>query len=216
VLLDQVRSHRSNALLCPNGVDYEHFARAREAGPPPEELKPILQLGRPIVGYYGALANWFDYELLISLAVARPDFSYVLIGPDYDGSLKRSPISHFPNIHYLGVQPYLRLPEYLRFFGVATIPFRLNRITHATSPLKLFEYMAGGKPVVITPMAESMQYEGVLVGEGAEGFSAMLDKALVLRSDDAYLELIDQVARDNTWGSRAELILRNLLNERQS
>jgi len=73
--------------------------------------------------------------------------------------------------------------------------------------LKLFEYMAGGKPVVITPMEESTGYEGVLVGSDRQEFSRRLDEALALREDPGYLQHIDQVARANTWRSRADMIL---------
>lgn len=208
----QAREVRGDALLCPNAVDYEHFVQARQAGPtaPPEDLRAVLDRGRPVIGYYGALAEWLDYELLESLALSRTDLSFVLIGPDYDGSLPRSGLDRLPNVSWLGRKNYAELPDYLRHFDVATIPFRLNTITHATSPLKLFEYMAGGKPVVITPMEESLVYEGVLAATDAHAFSRRLDEALGLRNDKGYLETIDRVARQNTWRSRADLILGGL------
>jgi glycosyltransferase involved in cell wall biosynthesis len=98
----------------------------------------------------------------------------------------------------------------LRHFDVATIPFRLNAITHATSPLKLFEYMAACKPVVITPMQESMRYAGVLVARDALEFSAQLDRALEMRHDQTYLATLKRVAQENTWEARARQILAHL------
>src|SRR5205823_3980007 len=100
--------------------------------------------------------------------------------------------------------------RYLRHFDVATIPFVLNDITHATSPLKLFEYMAGHKPVVITAMHESMRYPGVLVANDAGTFAARLDEALRLGRDAGYRERIDRVARANTWDCRARQLLEAL------
>jgi glycosyltransferase involved in cell wall biosynthesis/2-polyprenyl-3-methyl-5-hydroxy-6-metoxy-1,4-benzoquinol methylase len=204
----QVAAVRPDGLLCPNGVDLDHFARARSGGgPPPADLAPLLAEGRPVVGYYGALARWFDYDLLAEAARRRPGLRFVLIGPDYDGTLGASGLLRADNVRWLGPRPYALLPDYLRCFDVATVPFRLNDITHATSPLKLFEYMAGRKPVVVTAMHESMRYRGPLVAAGPDDFVARLDEALRLRHDPAHLELLDAVARENTWGARAEQVL---------
>jgi glycosyltransferase involved in cell wall biosynthesis len=199
---------RTDAILCPNGVDYDRFAVIHQPTntPPPSDLASILATGKPSMGYYGALARWFDYELLSTVANRRPDISFVLIGPDFDNTLH----AHFletPNVYWLGAKLYAELPDYLRYFDMAMIPFQLNEITHSTSPLKLFEYMAGGKPVVITPMQESMRYEGVLVAVDAEDFSTKIDQALRLKTDPDYLRLIDRVARQNTWDIRARQIL---------
>jgi|WetSurMetagenome_2_1015567.scaffolds.fasta_scaffold05925_4 glycosyltransferase involved in cell wall biosynthesis len=203
---------RPDCVFCPNGVDYDHFARTREktVAAPPAPLLPVVSAGKPIIGYYGALACWFDYGLLRAVAVQRKDLSFVLIGPNYDNSFLRSGLSRLPNVTWLGVQPYADLPNFLRYFDVATIPFHLNKITHATSPLKLFEYMAGGKPVVATAMHETMRYEGVLVAKGANEFSSKLDEALKLAAEPEYLAVIDRVARENTWNARAVTILQAL------
>ena len=207
-LFEEVAPNRPDVLLCPNGVDYEHLASAQlSKTPPPTDLQPILDLGKPIIGYYGALARWFDYDLVKQLALLRSEFSFVLIGPDYDGTLSPSQILDIDNIFWLGVKPYPQIPDYLHYFDVATIPFMINNITHAVSPLKLFEYMAGGKPVVITPMEESMRYPGVLSAATVEEFSEKLDQALLLSQDTQYLKRIDQVARQNTWNARARQIL---------
>ena len=207
-LFQATRTLRPDAILCPNGVDYSHFAlnREKDAQTLPDDLVPIVERGNPIVGYYGALAEWFDYELVEKVARLREDISIVIIGPDYDGTMPPS-ILDLPNLDWLGVKSYEKLPTYLAYFDVAMIPFLLNEITHATSPLKLFEYMAGGKPVIVTPMQESLRYEGVLVADTAISFSKCIDQALQLRKDSNYLQQIDQLAKMNTWQVRAEQIL---------
>lgn len=209
-LFEEASQSRPDVILSPNGVVYEHFAVAARGEHPeiPALLRPIAEKGRPIIGYYGALARWFDYPLLKELASLRPEYEFVLIGPDYDGTLKHTDMLEIPNVHWLGVIPYRELPGYLQCFDVATIPFIVNEITHATSPLKLFEYMAAEKPVVITPMRESMHYDGVLVGGDAHSFAAQIDRGLQLRADATYLALLRQIALDNTWEQRAEQILR--------
>jgi glycosyltransferase involved in cell wall biosynthesis len=211
-LVAEAKDLRQDVLYSPNGVDYNHFVNqgSGSAGSVPEDLKPILALNQPIIGYYGALARWFDYNLLKSIAAFRPNYSFVIIGPDYDGTLEPERLSDYDNIHWLGVKPYNDLPNYLHYFDVATIPFIVNEITHATSPLKLFEYMAGGKPVVITPMQESMGYPGVLVGENAEKFVEQLDRALELSTDSEYIESLKLIARKNTWDSRAKEIIQKI------
>ncbi len=206
----QVLPARPDALLCPNGVDYELFAHPAGAESPPPDLEPVLAQGKPVIGYYGALARWFDYDLLKEVARQRSDLSFVLIGPDHDGSLPHSGLLEQPNLFWLCPRPYPEIPRYLRYFDVAAIPFRVSDLTHATSPLKLFEYMAGGKPVVITPMHESMRFEGVLVASGPQEFSSRLDQALALRGDPQYLQVIDRVARQNTWEARARQIRESL------
>jgi hypothetical protein len=214
-LVDEVRLKRPDVIFSPNGVVYEHFAKAArgEFSSPPSDMQAILSKSNPVIGYYGALARWFDYDLLKSVASLRSEYQFVLIGPDYDGTLELSGIPNGGNIHWLGVKPYDELPHYLQYFDVATIPFIINEITHATSPLKLFEYMAGEKPIVITPMQESMHYPGVLVGENSLLFAQQLDLALQLRQDQGYLSQLRQTALANTWEQRAEEILSAIENK---
>lgn len=208
-LVHNLANVRPDALLCPNGVDLAHFREddREQDAVPPQDLAPILQAGRPVVGYYGALARWFDYDLLANSAAARPGYTFLLIGPSYDGSLQGNKLLSLPNVYWLGVKSYHELPHYLHYFDIAVIPFVLNDLTHATSPLKLFEYMAAGKPVVITAMQESMRFAGVLTAHDAHEFIGRLDEAMQLRHDPAYLEIISQTAAENTWDARARQIL---------
>jgi glycosyltransferase involved in cell wall biosynthesis len=207
-LYDQVKPIRPDALLNPNAVDYEHFAPARSKDiPVPDELRPIVEKRQPVIGYYGALARWFDYNLLKAVAALRPNYQFVLIGLDYDHTLTPSRLLEMPNVYWLGVKPYQELPKYLAHFNVAMIPFVISEITHSTSPIKLFEYMAGQKPVVVTPMKESLHTPGILAGRTPHEFARSLDEALKLQSDPSYLELSDKVAQENTWDARARQIL---------
>jgi len=213
----EILCHRSDALLCPNAVDFQFFsvARDRNSMEVPEDIQPFLADGVPVIGYYGAMASWFDYFLVEQLAALRPDYNFILIGPDYVGSLQKESFFQRQNIHWLDKKPYAELPKYLSFFDVAFIPFVVNEITNATSPLKLFEYMAGGKPVVITQMEESMHYPGVFVGRNPEEFASCIDHALKMSSNSDYLKKIDAFARSNTWGDRAKVILEKIISSDQ-
>jgi glycosyltransferase involved in cell wall biosynthesis len=201
-LHDEVLAARPDALLLPNACEPAHFM-PDAARPVPPDMGAILGAGRPVAGYYGALASWFDYALIGEVARARPDWSFVLIGPDYDGSARRLPAA--PNVHYLGLKAYDELPAYLEAFDVAIIPFVVNDITRATSPVKLFEYLAGDRPVVATPIDEAHQYASVRVAEGPADFAAALDAARAAAASERALRAQERDA--NTWAARAAALL---------
>jgi hypothetical protein len=96
---------------------------------------------------------------------------------------------------------------------VAIIPFKVNDITHSTSPLKLFEYMAGHKPVVATAMHEVQRYNDVLIAHDSWEFIEKIEEALVLRNDLEFIARLDKMARENTWDSRVEQILNFIKNK---
>ncbi len=207
-LLHTVKQRRPDAFLCPNGVDYRHFADYTE-GEPPEDIADIAGGDRPIVGYYGALAEWVDYPLIRRSATELSDFEFVFIGPDYDGSIKEhTEVFGLPNVRWLGVKEYGELPAYLHYFDVATIPFVVNEVTHSVSPIKLFEYMAGGRPVVTPNLRECAHYEAVQVAIDADDYVAKTrHAALELRHDRDHQALLSRTARANTWEVRVGTII---------
>jgi len=203
-LYQEVRAVRSfNCGLVTNGVDIAHFAVKRDQHQIPSKLRDVIARGKPVIGYFGALAKWFDYELVAELAVTRPGYEIVLIGPDYDGSLRQHTLDKLPNVTMLGTVEYKLLPRYACWFDVATIPFRINGITESTSPIKLFEYMALGCPIVTTDMPECRKYRSVLIGVSGDHFIAQIDHALELGSDASYLSLLRKEAEENSWVSKA-------------
>jgi hypothetical protein len=209
-LHEEVAAKRTrNFALITNGVDVEHFRVERRLDRVSADFRRVVEAGKPIVGYYGALASWFDFALATDLARGRADLSIVLIGPDYDGSAKRWLASLAadggkpPNLHVLPAVTYAELPAYAAWFDVATIPFLINDVTLATSPLKLFEYMALGCAIVSTPLPECRMYRSVLIGERGQPFLDRVDEALKLRSDPAYRDLLRREAEENSWTSKA-------------
>lgn len=207
-LVDIYRLERPDLVYLPNAVDAGHFSQ--QGLPTPEDLKPYKETRRVLVGYFGALAEWFDDELIRQVALLRRDVEFILIGPAHGKHLFESGLLQAPNVHWLGEKPYHDLPAYLNSFAVTMIPFKLNAITHATSPLKLFEYMAGGKPVIITAMDESMRVPHVLTAGNALEFSRQIDRALVLSDDEQFRIALHNTARQNTWEARARKILASL------
>lgn len=211
-LREDVLSKRGDTRLvfsC-NGVDYAHFHD--QVDPDFEldsEFARILEKGQPVIGYYGALAKWFDYDLLKKID-AEDRYQVVLFGIKYDDSYDRSGIDQCRNIHFLGSRPYQILQNYAAKIDVLTIPFVINEITRATSPVKLFEYMALNKPVVTTDMDECRKYQSVLIGHDHEEFIRQLDRAYSLREDRDYIALLDKEALENTWTQKAAMILDEL------
>jgi len=206
-LFDEVRGRRAGpCILCPNAADTRHYRLDRKP-PVPEEMKRAVDGARPILGYFGALARWFDYDLIHEIAARRPGWQVVLLGWEYDGSLPASEILKIPGVHYLGGKPYAALPAYAAHFDVAILPFVRNEVTESTSPIKLFEYMAARKPIVATDLPECRKYRSVLIGRDPGEFVDKVDLALTLRSNAEYLATLDREADENTWLRRAQQIL---------
>lgn len=201
--IEEIRG-KENVAMITNGVQYDHWQyRSDEV---PEKLKDIVSKGNPIIGYFGALAKWFDYELLKKVAKERPNYEIVLIGFLYDNSFKDSKIDELENVHYLGIVDYKELNKYSQYFTISTIPFLLNDITESTSPVKLFEYMAMGHPIVTTDMRECRKYKSVLIGKSHENFIEKLDFALTLDKNDEYYNYLKEEALANTWKEKAAIL----------
>lgn len=209
-LQDDVAPLRSEAtVLVTNGVDVEHFTTTRIRSELREDLGRIVDRGRPIAGYFGAFAGWLDYALVRQIAERRPDIDIVMIGPDYDGSA-RALAGRPANLHVLPPLDYARLPAHAVWFDVAMMPFALNEITEATSPLKMYEYFALGLPVVSTPIREAATSTCVLTARTVDDWSRAIDEALVLRQDADYRGALLREAGIHDWSVKARLILSGL------
>ncbi|EOU1649374.1 MAG: glycosyltransferase [Clostridium perfringens] len=210
-IANKFRGENENNILSPNAVNLEDFKNhGNKIG---EKIQPIVNKRKPIIGYYGALAKWFDYKLIEQLAKEREDYEIVLIGMDYDGSYDKSNLKDYSNISYLGMIDYKDLINYSRYFDVCIVPFIKNDITDSTSPLKIFEYMALEKPIVTTDINECKNYESCLISKDYDEFIRNIDKALKLEVDNKeYFNILRREAEENTWDNRAELIKESIKN----
>lgn len=191
-------------VLVPNGVDARFFAAAAGMVPPPD----VAAVPAPRLGYVGSLATWVDFALLAAVARARPAWSLVLVGPvqrgveDAIASLRR-----LPNVHILGERPYAVVPNYLHSFAVCLIPFQLNSLTHTVNPVKFYEYMAAGRPVVATPLPELMPFAHVCtLAADAAAFVASIDTVLATGETAQMHEQRLAVAQANSWAQRVATI----------
>lgn len=216
-LYDSIKKEKSdaNVKLITNGTDYDYFSN--EQLEIPEEMKKLKEDGNIVIGYYGALASWFDYETIRKLAQKNSKYQIALIGVDYDKTLDKSGILDLENVHYLGKKDYEKLAGYLHGFDICMIPFIINEITLSTSPVKVFEYMSARKPIVTSDLPECRKYESVLIGKTDEEFLEKIEIAIQKRNDEKYLNTLTKEAKENDWktkfNSLVELISNGEKNE---
>ena len=198
----EARAKRINAntIQVKNGTEFEHFANAIHNG------KLDYLPHQPTIGYYGAISDWFDMQLIAHCALQRPEWNFVLIGSTFGANLQ--PVAGLKNVHLLGEQPYQDLPGYLAYFDVCTIPFKLNTLTLATNPVKFYEYLSAGKPVVSVELPELLEYqEDCYLARNPDDFLAKLECAYHERHHEIKIERRLKLARENSWSARGRIIL---------
>lgn len=216
-LYDEAIKFRGNAkriLYSGNGVDIKHFQKGTTDDIRSyNKIQSMIDENKPIIGYFGAIANWFDFDLMMHTAKERPEYNFLLIGPKY-GALKESSykkIADLPNILLTGEIDYKILPQIANCFTVATIPFLINDITESTSPIKIFEYMAMGKLIVTTAMRECMKIPEVMIAHNTEEFITCIDEAVeIVNKPEEYRKLKEKLlirAEENSWTQKAKEII---------
>jgi hypothetical protein len=183
--------------LIPNGVDVTLF-QARAAAPRPDDVPA----DRPVVGFVGALYEWIDWELIGAMAERFPAVDFVFVGPAKPGNPHVAALGEQENIHFLGPRPYDRVPAYMQAFDVCWIPFDQSPIAQAANPVKLYEYLALGKPVVTTPVADLHLLDDLVsVGDSVDSVAGALTAAL----EGAGPTPAERVAfaQQNDWAARA-------------
>ena len=197
--------------LVHNVGDADHFhAATLDSTQIPQDLQEIRALGGPVIGFVGAVS---DYKLNLTwiehIARAKPSWQVVLIGPVgmADPSTDVGRLSQLPNIHLLGHRDYAQLPAYIKGFDVATIPYNINAYTESVFPIKFFEFLATGKPVVISNLpALTSFYDSVEVAYDAPQFLEACERALDDRGEERALARTDP-AFEHSWPKRIGRIM---------
>lgn len=201
-LFEKMRAMNPRTFLVPNAGDYEHFSQAMDPHlSPPHD---IARLRRPILGYVGEMAQWFDEDLVHDLAVRHPEWSIVLIGQLHVnlGSLLR-----LPNVHFLGPARHEELPAYESCFDVCLLPLKINALTSAVDPIKFYEYLATGKPIVTTPLPQLLPYAQAIQIADRPDFANAVQRALEGGRQEGLVAQRLEIARRNTWDQRVATIM---------
>ncbi len=204
-LYDDKKHHNpEHTHLVHNVGDAEHFKQAHDPETPVAD--EVAGLDGPVIGFVGAVSDYkLNEEWLLALAQAKPDWEIVVIGPVgvADSSTDVSAMESADNIHLLGYRNYEELPTYLKGFDVATIPYRINEYTRSVFPLKFFEFLATGTPVVISALPSLTDfYDEVEVAEDADEFVARCETALAKGDEGADRRV--ELAEQNSWWSRID------------
>ena len=208
-LLNRALSCNENSFFLDNVVDFDHFSLSRSS---PSLLPELMAIPEPRLVYHGVLSDFkIDFKLLYSCACLRTELHWVLLGEEREG--QHSPdvllLKELPNVHFIGYVPYSQLPQYLSGMSVGLLPTLLNSYTESMFPMKFYEYIASGLPVVSTPIGFTRNVgDGLEIGSSCAEFLDAIDKQLKrgLLSLDESLRIVGQ----NTWRSRTQAMLEEL------
>lgn len=202
-LQQKLKANNAHSYFIPNAADFEHSSKALL---PRTEIPASLSgLKKPVIGYFGNIERRIDYELLKQVMEKRPDWTLALVGP-IDRSYFPGWFEQLVNVILPGPQPYHQLPGFLKGFDAAIIPFKVDHVSRTIYPLKLFEYLGAGKPVVTTPFNPdviSMLKNIIYIAENADEFEQAIEKAL-RENSEIKIQQRWAVARKNTWDARGE------------
>ena len=197
---------KAKARLLEQAVDFDHFASAtRQSWAEPAD---VMNIPHPRLGYFGAIETWLlDQRLIGYVSERRPDWHWVLMGL----KAARLDIEALPNVHYLGSKPYAEMPRYAAGFDVCVLPWVTdNEFVSYGSAIKVREYLATGKPVVMTPLYEYERMGDVLrIARGDDDFIAKVEDALRC-DDEAQRAARQQAVQASTWDVRAEEVSREI------
>jgi len=205
-LAKKLSRKRGNVYWIPNGVDFDRFRGNFETP------KDIANLRKPVLGYVGVLQERVDVELLSKLAAHFPQASIVLLGPIFAPRHFRS-LKKFSNVHFLGSKHHSEIPKYLQFFDVCLVPHVQNNFTHSMNPLKIYEYLAAGKPVVATSFHDANEFRRVIrVASTREEFIQLVLEELDSNNSILHRKKRLEFARTQSWDSKVEKMLNLIFN----
>lgn len=198
-LFDAKKQFNKNTYFVPNVADFDHFNQAMHLAP----AQRIADLPHPVIGFVGALNFKIDGELLKSLFELRPNWSFVFVGPDRGLGIDR--FLSCRNAHFVGRKEINELPGLMAGFDACMIPYSINRYIRSVLPLKFFEYLATGKPIVSTPMPELEKFAPLVdLGSNADELVHAIERRL---GDDPHVQQRLALARENSWEHRINRML---------
>lgn len=201
----------------PSSIDAEHFATARlyTADPADQETIP-----HPRIGYFGVIDERVDLNLIEGIALRKPEWHIVMVGPV--AKISPDTLPKLPNIHYLGMKAYSELPSYISGWDIAMLPFAHNESTRYISPTKTPEYLAAGKPVISTPIIDVLRQYGrnglVNIAGTPEEFVRVASMELENTDREEWFEKVNELLSHNSWDKtwqRMMYLVTRKLNEKE-
>lgn len=195
---------RRKIKLVPSAADVSYIQSISTVDP------AVYRIPYPRLGVMGTLDARLDVELLRNVVASQPGWHLVLIGQWRPERINLCRLLEYPNVHYLGHQPFEKLPSLLNGLDILLIPYILNEMTRFISPIKLYEYLAVGKPIISTNMPEVSAFKGLVrIAENAQEFINHIQQAL---TSDTQAEQIARrnLARQHSWDNRLEIILKTI------
>lgn len=203
-LFEEKRKQNNHTVFIPNAADVSHSSKALQPDLPVYD--PVAVLPGPVVGYFGNIERRMDFDLLRNVAENNGDISFAFVGP-YSKEFVPDWFFNTHNIHLIGKVPYSQMPAVVKGFDVAIIPFKKDEFSRTIFPLKLFEYLGAGKPVVATdfnPDLREFTEDTVFYAGSADSFTHALKEALREANNTGKQEQRIYIAAQNTWQKRGE------------
>ncbi len=197
-LYERHKKYNPNTYLIPNGAEIDLIRKTlKNNSLIPKDIRNIK---KPIIGFIGSISYWLDYDLIKFIACSHPDWQIIMIGPIKHNI---SDLKKMSNIMFLGRKTFEEIPLYVNQFDVGLLPFKINRITKAVSPIKVFEYLAVGIPVVSVDLPEVKKLKPIVkVGHTKEEFVMMLENSINEEKKPKVIQQRIKLAEDNSWNKR--------------
>jgi glycosyltransferase involved in cell wall biosynthesis len=196
-LLESKRGLARRIELVPNGVDVEHFAKS--SSPETVIALEIAAIPKPIIGYLGGVQYWVDFDLIVHAARQHPEWSFVFVG-SIEPLARVDKVRDFKNMFFLGRKPYGDLPRYVKNFDVCINPYVLDGVGANVDPLKLYDYIASGKPVVSVNIPAAQRFADIMpLTQTADEFTRAIESVLKNPGDAARRM---ETAAAHSWSAR--------------
>jgi hypothetical protein len=193
IMYDEHLKSNKPVYMLPNGSDFELFEKSQQKLNKPDDFP---DLKGPIIGYYGAMATWLDWEIIEKISTK---YNILMIG----GNKYYNERINSPNIHYLSHKKIDELPNYLSHIDVPIIPFKLTEMIKGCDPIKFYEYISSGKPTVVTQMIELERFKDICYFMNIDNCLDVIETALNEDDNELKNKRIE-VAKLNSWDIRAK------------
>lgn len=195
---DLLSKNAVNVSLINNAALYDRFSIRKESIICPPEINKTVKN----IGYFGGIGAWFDVDLLVTLALRLKHFNFIIIGPVSEVNV-RNKCADIPNIYLLGPKVFNELPNYLAYFDVCILPFMTNELIRYVDPVKIYEYLSAGKPVVTPLYDEIVKFSDyIYISEDKEAFYKNIMLAIEESDEEIRIKRMN-FASENTWLQRA-------------